>query len=209
MTAASRVLPMFPLGIVHFPHVVLPLQVFEPRYRALTADCLEADREFGVVLIERGSEVGGGDSRFDVGTATTIVEAAIDDRGMVRLETVGTRRIRVTRWLDEVPYPRAETVDVTPPVIGDEELEALALAEREVRRALALRAELDELVAPYNVVLDDDPARALFQLAAVAPLGPADQQRLLSIENARGMLVLLAKLAEEEADVLAQRLAGN
>ena len=200
---------MFPLGIVHFPHVVLPLQVFEPRYRELTADCLEGGREFGVVLIERGSEVGGGDSRFDVGTATTIVDAAVDDRGMIRLETVGTRRIRVTRWLDDDPYPRAETVDVASPVIGDGELEALALAEREVRRALALRAELDEPAAPFNIALDGDPARALFQLAAIAPLGPADQQRVLATQDGRELLALLARLAAEEAAVLAQRLAGN
>ena len=200
---------MFPLAIVHFPHVVLPLQVFEPRYRELTADCLGADRQFGVVLIERGSEVGGGDTRFDIGTATTIVDAAVDGRGVIRLETVGTRRIRVTRWLDDDPYPRAETVDVAPPMIGDGELGPLALAEREVRRALALRAELDEPVAPFNIALDDDPARALFQLAAIAPLGPADQQRLLATVDGGDLLALLAKLASEEADVLAQRLAGK
>jgi len=200
---------MFPLGIVHFPHVALPLQVFEPRYRALTADCLEGDRQFGVVLIERGSEVGGGDSRYDIGTATTIVDVAVDDRGVIRLETVGTRRIRVTRWLDDDPYPRAETVDVAVPVIGEDELEALTLAEREVRRALALRAELDEPVAPFNVGLDGDPARALFQLAAIAPLGPADQQRILATEDGGDLLALLAQLAAEEAAVLAQRLAGN
>jgi len=200
---------MFPLGIVHFPHVALPLQVFEPRYRALTADCLEGDRQFGVVLIERGSEVGGGDSRYDIGTATTIVDVAVDDRGVIRLETVGTRRIRVTRWLDDDPYPRAETVDVAVPVIGEDELEALTLAEREVRRALALRAELDEPAAPFNVGLDGDPARALFQLAAIAPLGPADQQRILATEDGGDLLALLAQLAAEEAAVLAQRLAGN
>jgi len=60
--------PMFPLGMVHFPGIVLPLRVFEPRYRQLTADCLAGDGEFGVVLIERGWEVGGGDTRFNVGT---------------------------------------------------------------------------------------------------------------------------------------------
>ena len=63
-----RVMPMFPLGTVLFPHALLPLHVFEPRYRVMTERVLKATREFGVVLIERGSEVGGGDTRFDVGT---------------------------------------------------------------------------------------------------------------------------------------------
>jgi Lon protease-like protein len=202
-------LPMFPLGVVHFPHVVLPLRVFEPRYRALTADVLAGDRRFGVVLIERGSEVGGGDSRFAVGTVTAVVDAAVDEGGVIHLQTVGTGRIGVLRWLDEDPYPLAEVAELAPPVVGDRELECLAVAEREVRRALALRAELDEHAAPFNVALDDDPARALFQLAAIAPLGPADQQRVLATEEPAAMLTLLARLAADEASVLAHRLAGN
>ena len=64
---------MFPLGNVLFPHAQLPLHVFEPRYRALAETCLAGDGEFGVVLIERGSEVGGGDTRFSIGTVARIV----------------------------------------------------------------------------------------------------------------------------------------
>ena len=56
------VMPMFPLGTVLLPGGVLPLHVFEPRYRKMVTDCVESpDHEFGVVLIERGSEVGGGE----------------------------------------------------------------------------------------------------------------------------------------------------
>ena len=66
-------LPMFPLGNVVLPGELLPLNVFEPRYRQLVLDCLAADvPEFGVVLIERGSEVGGGDVRASIGTVTRI-----------------------------------------------------------------------------------------------------------------------------------------
>ena len=67
---------MFPLGAILFPYNVLPLRVFEPRYRMLTHDCLEGNKEFGVVLIERGFEVGGGDDRFGLGTVARIVQAA-------------------------------------------------------------------------------------------------------------------------------------
>src|ERR1700716_2301802 len=66
---------MFPLGNVLFPHAQLSLHVFEPRYRALAEACLAGDGEFGVVLIERGSEVGGGDTRFSIGTVARIVAA--------------------------------------------------------------------------------------------------------------------------------------
>src|SRR3989442_3963737 len=103
---------MFPLGTVLFPYATLPMHVFEPRYRALLGDCLKSDApEFGVVLIERGSEVGGGDVRFRTGTVARIVEAAELPDGRWVLVTVGTRRIRVHDWLAEEPYPRAEVKD--------------------------------------------------------------------------------------------------
>jgi Lon protease-like protein len=203
------VLPMFPLGLVHFPGVFLPLQVFEPRYQALTRDCLAGDREFGVVLIERGSEVGGGDVRFDVATVTAILDAGLDERGIIRLDTVGTRRVRVARWLEDDPYPRAEVVDFAQPDPATLDMTVLANTERIVRQSLALRAELLDGGVPYNIALDDDPARAFFQLAAIAPLGPADQQRLLATEDPGALMALLSELAAEEAAVLAQRLAGN
>ena len=86
---------MFPLGTVLVPGAMLPLHVFEPRYRALVADCIAGEPEFGVVLIERGSEVGGGDARFDVGTRARIVQIAELPDGRYALSTVGLRRIRV------------------------------------------------------------------------------------------------------------------
>ena len=200
---------MFPLGVVHFPGIVLPLRVFEPRYRQLTADCLAGDGEFGVVLIERGWEVGGGDSRFSVGTMTRITEAGMTPHGLIHLRTVGTRRVRVRRWLEDDPYPQADVEDLAPCELGAGEHEALAAAERQVRQALAMRAELAEPAAPYNVELDPDPAVALFQLAAVAPLGPVDHQRLLEAEDPSVLLAMLDDLMSEEIAVLASRLAGN
>ena len=75
---------MFPLSTVLFPHAELPLHVFEPRYRALMADCLAGDGTFGVVLIARGSEVGGGDERVDVGTVARIDQVTeLDDGRML------------------------------------------------------------------------------------------------------------------------------
>ena len=100
---------MFPLQSVLFPNAVLPLHVFEPRYRELTEACLQGDGRFGVVLIERGKEVGGGDSRFSVGTVARIVEAARTPDGRYLLATVGSERLRVRRWLADDPYPRARS----------------------------------------------------------------------------------------------------
>jgi Lon protease-like protein len=198
---------MFPLGMVLFPGQILPLHVFEPRYRALVADCLAADREFGVVLIERGSEVGGDDVRTDIGTMARILEAEELPDGRWVLASVGIARIDVEQWLPDEPYPRAVA---TPwpdrPPEGDLD-EPYTEAVRLLRRALALRAELGEPTVPSTVELADDPEPGSFHVAALAPLGPLDQQRLLAAPGADRRLELATELLTDEIDVLTQRLA--
>ena len=204
----SPVLPMFPLGAVLFPHAPLGLHVFEERYRVMTRECLAGGREFGVVLIDRGHEVGGGDHRTDVGTVASIVRADELPDGRWALVAIGTRRIRVVEWLPDGPYPRAEVVDVEEPPFTAEAEARLAEAERVVRRSLALRAELDEPAPPMGVALTAEPAVAAWELATLSPLGPLDRQRLLALDDPATRLVELTALTEEACTVLAQRLAG-
>src|SRR5947209_13047689 len=169
---------MFPLGTVLFPHATLPLHVFEPRYRTLVRDCLGSDvPEFGVVLIERGSEVGGGDVRFRTGTVARIVEAAELPDGRWVLVTVGTRRIRVHDWLAEEPYPRAEVSVLAEGPAGPDTPAARDEVERLLRHVLALAAEAGDDAAPATAELDPDPSGATWQAAPLAPVGPGDRQR--------------------------------
>ena len=171
---------MFPLGTVLVPSMALPLHVFEPRYRQLVADALEGEGTFAVVLIERGSEVGGGDVRTDVGTRARIVEAAELGGGRLAIGAIGIERIRVERWLQDDPYPRAEVAVWPDPPAGSDDRDRLGpLAER-LRRSLAMASELGESVPPAEVALSDDPALASHQLAGLAPLGPLDRQALLA-----------------------------
>ena len=199
------ILPMFPLGSVLFPSMILPLHVFEPRYRALVDDCVADNGEFGVVLIERGSEVGGGDVRTDVGTVAQVLEIERFDDGRGGPAAVGTRRFRVDRWLDDDPYPRAEVTDWDDPApesLDLDEVDAL------FRRALALAAELGEAPAPMDVELAEDAGLATFQMAALAPLGPADRQVLLATEGAEARVRLLAEQLADMTELLRARLGG-
>ena len=141
----AKPLPMFPLGTVLFPHAVLPLHIFEERYRALVETCLRGDGRFGVVLIERGYEVGGGDSRFDVGTVARIVEAARTPDGRYLLATIGTERLRIKKWLDDDPFPRAE-IDVIgePKRVADDAAMRRHDVQRLLGRVLAMSAELGD-----------------------------------------------------------------
>jgi uncharacterized protein len=204
-------LAMFPLGSVLVPGAVLPLHIFEPRYRVLMFDCVRGEPEFGVVLIERGFEVGGGDQRFATGTLARITEAAELPDGRWVIAAVGTDRIRVADWLDDDPYPLAMVERLAEPAADGAEAgsEERDRAEAEVRRGLALCAQLGLQGPDPAIELAPDPGAAVWQLVSLAPLGSYDKQRLLEIDDHRSRLAMLAALAEEQATVLAHRLRGD
>lgn len=201
------VMPMFPLGTVLLPGAVLPLHVFEPRYRQLTVDCIRDEREFGVVLIERGSEVGGGDVRTHIGTFARIVQAQPFPDGRWALATVGTTRIRVERWLPDDPYPRAEVAPFPDTPAGPGAPDELERAVALLRQVLARKAELGEPAAPVTSELSDDLVLASYQVAALAPVGPVDHQRLLVATGPDERIALTIALLEEERAFLDARLA--
>jgi Lon protease-like protein len=207
----GKTLPMFPLGTVLFPHAVLPLHLFEDRYRALAETCLRGDGRFGVVLIERGGEVGGGDSRFAVGTVARIVEAARTPDGRYLLATVGTERFRIRRWLGEDPFPRADVDLISEPKrVGADVAGRREGVQRLLTRVLAMSAELGDATSPMDAAhLDPDPRRASYEAAAVAPIGPLDAQQLLEIDDPGERFDRLEGLLADAAEVLELRLAGG
>jgi Lon protease-like protein len=205
------VMPMFPLGTVLLPGGVLPLHVFEPRYRQLVIDCLAddvGDPEFGVTMIERGSEVGGGDQRSTVGVVARMVQVNALDDGRYTLIAVGTTRIRVNAWLPDDPYPLAD-VDEWPDVGSDADALPGRVAELTERlgEVLAIAARLGEVPADANLdAVSDDPLLASYHLAALSPLGPADRYRLLCAEGPAKRLDLLAECLDDVEAMLRFRL---
>lgn len=198
-----RELAMFPLGTVLLPHMVLPLHVFEPRYRALVRDVLDREREFGVTLITRGHEVGGGDERSDVGTMARILQAEELEDGRWLVVGLGVQRVRVARWLDDDPYPRALVDD-----LADDGADATlppGITGR-LRRVLAMHAELGFAGVPATLEIEDDPAVAAWQIAVAAPLTPFDAQRVLAAPGSAARLALLDELLEDLEEVLALQL---
>lgn len=175
---------MFPLGSVLFPYTPLPLRVFEPRYLTMIGQLLdEDDPQFGVVLIERGHEVGGGDRRSGFGTMARLVSVAADAQVLHTL-AVGTARFTVEQWLDEAPYPRAEVTPL-PELTWNDALTPLRTeAEAIVRRVLA-RTD-----SPWDsdTELSEEPLAAAWQLAAIAPLGEYDQYTLLQSTTVGALL---------------------
>lgn len=193
---------MFPLEVAMLPGEELPLRIFEPRYTAMVADCLATeDPAFGVVLISAGREVGGGDTRSDVGAMAHITECADFGDGRYRLRCVMAERIRVLEWRPDDPYPRAAVemwpdqpgagVDVE--AIRDIEEQMIALFER---IAKARGAEVD----PRDIVAgaDDsnDAAMWLYALASRVPMGQADRYAVLSAPTVADRVVALRDAVE-------------
>ncbi len=166
---------MFPLGSVLFPYTPLPLRVFEPRYLTMIGHLLdEDDPEFGVVLIERGHEVGGGDRRSRAGTMARLLTVSAGAE-VLHAVAVGTGRFTVDRWMDDAPFPRAEVTPL-PELTWNDALAPLRTeAEAIVRRVLART----ETGWDADTELSDDPVAAAWQLAAIAPLGEYDRYTLL------------------------------
>ncbi|HUV09813.1 MAG TPA: LON peptidase substrate-binding domain-containing protein [Acidimicrobiia bacterium] len=204
----TDVTPMFPLGSVLFPTRVLPLHVFEPRYRTMVEHCLAGDGTFGVVLIERGSEVGGGDVRFSVGTLAHIVQAERVADGRLAVIAVGASRFRVREWLPDDPYPRAR-IDLLEDTADGDAAGATEEVRARLREVLVLHARLGAPIEDVDVVLDPDPVRASFEAAAASPIGPLDAQVLLEADDAVMRLGLLAAQLADEIRVLEFRLSDG
>ena len=210
MASAEIELPMFPLGIVLFPTQLLPLHVFEPRYRQMTRDLLAGDGRFGVVLIERGNEVGGGDTRSDFGCVAQLVQAQQSPDGRFALMAIGVERLRVNQWLPDEPYPRAvvQLVEDVESGFSPDELQTRYRASTAMlRRVLALAAEVGQPAPASTIEFSDDPRTGSLQLCAAAPLGPFDRQHLLAASGSDERLDLLDAYLVDTKSMYEARIA--
>src|ERR1700757_2325698 len=205
---------MFPPESAVLPKQDLPLRVFEPRYVALGRPCVEVGDPFGVVLIARGREVGGGDTRCDVGVLSRITECV--DHGFDRY-SLGCRtgeRIRVREWLSDDPSPRAtiklwpdEPGDpVTPSQLLEVEDRVTALFER-IAEARGVQLPGRDVLLGYDEAGADDAGQRLFALASRLPIGTADRYAVLSAPSAADRLVALSEAVDTVAEMVEFQLS--
>lgn len=208
-------LGMFPLESALLPGEDLPLRIFEPRYAALVRDCLKMDEpRFGVVLIARGREVGGGDERCEVGTLSEIGDCVAAGAGRYVLRCRMGERIRVSEWLPDDPYPIARVelwpdepgAPVTTAQLRDVEDRVLALFER-------IAAVRDVELPDRDVLLDypsefaGDHAKLLYALASRVPMGPADRYSVLAAPSAADRLAALLEAVDSVAAMIEFQLS--
>jgi Lon protease-like protein len=201
-------LPLFPLGAVLFPGLVMPLHIFEERYRALIRDLVarsddDGPREFGVVAIRRGWEVEvgtGGVDLFDVGCTAELREVTQHPDGRFDIVTVGRNPFEITRMIEaDTLYLQAEVrplVQPEPP--GDTELlgpQVLATFQAYLRIIRTDAAEIGEQ-------LPDDWSVLSYLVAATAALTIEQRQQLLTIPDTAERLRTELQILRREIGLL-------
>ena len=202
----SEMLPLFPLGTVLYPGLLLPLNIFEERYRELVRDLLDGPepRRFGVIAIRKGRETGvdGISALYQIGCTATLREVAEQEDGRYLLVTVGTQRFRLASLDHSRPYLQGE-VDLLEEEVGDEA--AAGLAVHAVQRgfhgyveALASR-ETVEVSVPE---LPDEPLLLSYLVAASMILDLSVRQDLLAEPDAERRLGAERALLARETTML-------
>lgn len=197
-----------------FPGQVVPLHVFEDRYRQLL-DELTADdavggafgkATFGIALIDRGHEVGGGDHRVMVGTRVEILQAEEFEDGRWGVVVAGVERINVHDWLEDDPYPRAL---VAARAVADNGGGSLADLEALLIEAISLLAKQAGVAVPGPYDFDADPHVHLDQLSALAPLNEFDRQQVLEALTTSEQIETLHLALTDKVTMLHAQLGEN
>jgi len=198
---ATYSLPLFPLPLVLFPGTTLPLHIFEPRYRALLADCRQGDGRFGIVLTTGGDELALPAGL--VGCVAELREVQMLPDGRANVLVRGTNRFALERFVDGEQLYHVAVVSDYDDEPGDASAELQDAAERVratfTRVARAARAIADD-DAPLPE-LPDDPALVAFQIASLVDFDRAERQALLASRSP------LARL--RAVDALLSRAVGG
>jgi Lon protease-like protein len=202
----SEMLPLFPLGAVLYPGMVLPLHVFEDRYRQLVRDLLDGSepRQFGVIAIRKGRETGidGVQSLYEVGCAATLRRVEQHSDGRFDLVTVGTQRFRLLSLDETLPYLQGEIELLTDDEVDEAAAGALVLAVQ-----VAFRAYLDALTewGGATVRVEDLPAEPVllsYVVAAAMVIDLPERQSLLAEPDALARLNAQRALLSRETAML-------
>lgn len=196
-------LPLFPLNVVLFPGMPLPLHIFEDRYKAMVADCIRENRPFGVVHIQESlAESGGNDAPVAIGCTAEIAQVQPLEQGRMLILTVGRERFRVVEYNYEKPY-LVGLVEPAPLVTEDEEWETIGAGTLEpfiidYINKLALVGSVE--VEPDQIPSD---AEGLVYMAATLIQLPIDEkQALLAIDRASDLTRALRSVYRRELSLM-------
>lgn len=204
-------LPLFPLNVVLVPGLVLPLHIFEPRYRTMVQDLLRRDdpqaREFGIVAIRQGRsfDAEGMDALYPVGTATVLREAEELDDGRFDIVTTGTRRFRILS-IDRSSDLAVATVEFLEDVADPQDALIALRARRSFdtyRRLLGGRLVIGQPDREDASDLPEDPTVLSYLVTAAMVLPWDERQGLLAAPDTATRLQQADRLLARENGIIA------
>ena len=202
---------MFPLNLVLFPGMRMPLHIFEERYKAMIGDCVEREAPFGVVLIRDGPEVGGPAEPFRVGTTARITQVQHLEEGRMNLLALGERRFDLVEIIREIPHMvglvlfKEETVGE----VSSELMEEVGQDYGQFLRHVATMA--GSWNAPVQVPGDpqDLSFEAVATLTSSIELPQGLRQQLLEFDTAGERLTHLLPLLKRANELIQEQLDKN
>lgn len=192
-------IPLFPLNVVLFPGMPLPLHIFEDRYKEMIADCIRENRPFGVVLIEEGTSVGQTPVKpVAIGCTAEIAQVQPLEQGRMLIMSVGRERFRIHRLDYGKPYlvgivepAPLDTEDEEWELLGTESLEPLVIEYiNKLARVGSVDVELDQIPS--------DPEGLAYLAATIIQVSTDDKQALLAIDRASALTRTLRALYRRE-----------
>jgi Lon protease-like protein len=195
MAPDHKELPLFPLNVVLFPRMTLPLRIFEPRYLQMVDECVRGDAMFGVVCIKEGQEVGGPAIPYGVGTTARIIDVEKKSSDLLHITAVGQQRFQVRRVVSEEPYLVGEIESF--PMRKVDAPEVGALVDGEIA-LLSMYLDLLSRVSEVQVRMQqspDTPEAMAYFIAMLLQVPLSVKQWLLSVAD-------LPTLLHEEAALL-------
>ncbi len=199
-------LPLFPLGLVLFPGGTLPLHIFEPRYKQMIGECIEQERQFGVLLIRSGEEVGDEAIPHEVGTTARIARVQQLPDGTINIAAVGIERFRVLSLDHSMPYLSGEVSFIPRELEGDPGSDTVAERVRELfseyyRLKLALGDQWSRRIG-----LPSLPGILANFVGNRLDIPPPMKQQLLELESVRQCLETQAGILDGGVDALAKQV---
>ncbi len=198
-------LPLFPLNLVLFPGMDLPLHIFEERYKDMIGECLEQDVPFGVVLIKDGMEVGAPADPERIGTSTRILRSEVLGQGRMNIMTKGERRFEIEEIVQRVPHVVGR-VRFLVEIEGEGCADLVPQINEEY---VNLVQNLAALTGGYTSRVDipEDPIELSYAIAANLDMEPHLRQSLLVTETAATRLFDLIPLLKQGHEALRERIA--
>ena len=194
--------PLFPLGLVLIPHELVPLHIFEERYKLMIGECLERDSEFGIVWLSD-------DGLKEIGCSARVskVLERFDD-GRLNVLVEGTSPFRLLRRIDDLPYPAGDIEPLEDDLQAPEDAQAIEAARK---RYADLVAEVTDERPEPDVLAELD----AYGMAATLDVALDAKQMLLELRSERERLEQLEALFSEalgrirHAERAADRARGN